>query len=293
MIDKPFEGAISAFYKSGVPAPIRKAIKTAKRKQILNPDFPYKKRINSAEYDQAYQGLQVELMKMQTWAADTDQRIAIILEGRDAAGKGGTIKRFMEHLNPRTARVVALSKPTKREQGQWYFQRYIKHLPDPGEIVFFDRSWYNRAVIEPVFGFCSDKQNAAFYDQVPNVEQMLIDDGMIIIKIWLTVGRGEQLRRFLDRERDPLKQWKLSGIDVKGLGLWDEYTAAISTMFERTHLSFSPWNVIRSDDKRRARLASQRLVLSQLDYTGKDTSVVGAPDPDICGDPSLMGHEVD
>lgn len=288
---KPFDGAISHFYKNDCPKAIRKAIRNGKKKQILNPDYPYEKWMKSREYDATYADLQVELVKFQTWAAETGQRIAIIFEGRDAAGKGGTIKRFHENMNPRNSRVVALSKPTPRESGQWYFQRYIRHLPDPGEIVFLDRSWYNRAVIEPVFGFCTDTQKQAFFNQVPDVERMLVEDGIQLIKIWLTVGQGEQLRRFLRRESDPLKQWKLSGIDVKGLHLWDEYTDAIEQMFERTHSDISPWNVIRSDDKRRARIAAQRLVLSQFDYTGKNIEVVGTPDPLICGTPSLMGSQ--
>lgn len=288
MSDKPFDGAISAFYKNECPKDIRKAIKNRKKRQIINPDYPYPMRMDADEYDAAFFDLQVELIKMQTWAAETGQRIAVIFEGRDAAGKGGTIKRFQQHLNPRTARVVALSKPTPRERGQWYFQRYIQHLPDPGEIVFFDRSWYNRAVIEPVFEFCTDEQREAFFTQAPDIENMLLNDGMKVIKIWLTVGRAEQLRRFLSRESDPLKQWKLSGIDVKGLGLWDEYTDAITEMFARTHTDTSPWHVIRSDDKLRARIAAQRLVLSQLDYDGKNPDVVSLPDPQICSDPNLL-----
>ena len=289
---KPFDGAISSFFEQDAPADVRRAITSQRKGKILNPQYPYPDKMKTKEYDEIMYALQIELVKMQAWIHATGQRIAIVFEGRDAAGKGGTIKRFRENLNPRSAKSVALSKPSDVERGQWYFQRYISHLPNAGEIAFFDRSWYNRAVIEPVFGFCTPEQNAHFYRQTPEFEQMLSDDGIKLIKIWLTVGRAEQLSRFLSRESDPLKQWKLSSIDVKGLGLWNEYSEAIETMFERTHTATSPWNVIRSDDKKRARIAAIRLVLSQLNYDGKNENAVQPPDDNICGNPEAMGFEL-
>ena len=289
---KPFDGAITKYYESGAPKNIRKAVRKGKKNDVLAPNFPYKKRMDRDEYDTLYAALQIELVKMQSWIIETNQRIAIVFEGRDGAGKGGTIYRFGEHLNPRGARVVALAKPTPRESSQWYFQRYVQHLPSAGELVFFDRSWYNRAVIEPVFGFCTPEQNQHFYNQAPGFEDMLVEDGITLIKIWLTVGRAEQLRRLLARESDPLKQWKLSGIDVKGLELRDEYSTEIERMFKETDTETSPWNVIRSDDKRRARIAAIRLVLAKMDYDGKDHDVVTAPDPEISGSPAIMGLEV-
>ncbi len=288
---KPFEGAITKYYELAAPNEIREAIKKGKKSDILAPGFPYKKRMKRKEYDTLYAALQIEMVKMQSWINETGQRIAIVFEGRDSAGKGGTIYRFGENLNPRGARVVALAKPTPRESSQWYFQRYVQHLPSEGELVFFDRSWYNRAVIEPVFGFCTPEQNQHFYNQTPGFEDMLVEDGITLIKIWLTVGRAEQLRRLLARESDPLKQWKLSGIDVKGLELWDEYSTQIARMFKETDTETSPWNVIRSDDKRRARIAAMRLVLSKMDYDGKNHDIVIAPDPEISGSPAIMALE--
>lgn len=289
---KPFDGAISAFYENEAPKTVREAITSRQKRKVLNPEYPYQDQMKSSDYDEIMYALQIELVKMQTWIDQTEQRIAVVFEGRDAAGKGGTIKRFRENLNPRSAKVVALSKPSDVERGQWYFQRYISQLPNAGEISFFDRSWYNRAVIEPVFGFCTPDQNAHFYRQTPEFEQMLADDGIKLIKIWLTVGRSEQLRRFLSRESDPLKQWKLSSIDVKGLSLWNEYSDTIETMFENTHTATSPWNVIRSDDKKRARIAAIQMVLSQLDYDGKNANSVQPADDKICGNPKDMGFEI-
>ena len=290
-MSKPFDGAISRYFEVEAPEPIRQSLAAARKKDVLNPAYPYPTLLKRGEYEAAYADLQIEMVKMQAWAKATGKRIAVVFEGRDAAGKGGTIKRLRENLNPRGARVVALAKPTETELGQWYFQRYIAHLPAAGEIVFFDRSWYNRAVIEPVFGFCTSVQRDQFFTQVPEFEKMLVDDGITLIKIWLTVGRAEQLRRFLARESDPLKQWKLSGIDVKGLGKWQAYSDAIALMFAQTHSATSPWNVIRSDDKRRARLAAMQLVLSALDYTGKSTAIVTGPDDAITGDPTHIGFE--
>ncbi|MAC82382.1 MAG: polyphosphate kinase 2 [Rhodobacteraceae bacterium] len=283
----PFDGAISAFFTNTAPPDIRDAIKNAKSKDVLGHNFPYDKRMDSDSYEAAHDALQIELVKMQAWAKATGQRIAIVFEGRDASGKGGTIKRFRENLNPRGARVVALAKPSDAEASQWYFQRYISHLPSGGEIVFFDRSWYNRGVVEHVFGFCEAEDRERFFRQVTPFETALVNDGVRLFKLWLNVGRAEQLRRFLDREQDPLKHWKLSKIDVEGLGLWDEYSAAILETLTRSHDAAAPWTVVRSDDKRRARLAAIRHVLAGLDYTDKDAEAVGIPDPRICGGPEL------
>lgn len=286
-MELPFDGAISSFFKSEAPDEVRKAIKTAKKDRILNPDYPYRERMDKHAYEDHLDALQIELVKLQRWARETGARIAIVFEGRDAAGKGGTIKRFRANLNPRGARVVALSKPTDREQTQWYFQRYIDHLPAGGEIVFYDRSWYNRGVVEKVFGFCDDAQRKAFFQQVIPFERMLVDEGIHVFKIWLNVGRAEQLRRFLDREHDPLKQWKLSWIDVEGLKKWDAYSEAIVETFTKSHSQEAPWTIIRSDDKRRARIAAIQSVLCKLDYTGKNKKALGAPDSRIAGGPEM------
>ena len=286
---KPFDGAITKFYQQDAPQDVHDAIKGAKKNRILNPDYPYAKRMDKDEYEETLENLQVELVKMQAWVADTGARIAVVFEGRDAAGKGGTIKRFREYLNPRQAKVVALSKPTDEERSQWYFQRYIKHLPHGGQITLFDRSWYNRGVVEQVFGFCTPAQRQLFFNQVNDFEKMLVDDNIYLTKLWLTVGRAEQLRRFLDREDDRLKQWKLSSIDVKGLYKWDDYTAAIQETFAVSHSAHAPWHVIRSDDKRRARINAIRTVLAQIPYDGKDSTIVSTPDAKICGGPELIG----
>ncbi|MFK7875262.1 MAG: polyphosphate kinase 2 [Paracoccaceae bacterium] len=283
----PFDGAISAFYNQDAPQQIRDAIAQSEKGHILAPDYPYSKRLSRKKYDAEFSKLQIELVKLQSWTKETGARIAIVFEGRDAAGKGGTIKRFRENLNPRGARIVALSKPTETQASQWYFQRYIKHLPSAGEIVFFDRSWYNRAVVEHVFGFCSPEERGLFFRQTPRFEDMLAADGIKLVKFWLNVSRPEQLRRFLQREKDTLKQWKLSKIDVEGLKKWDSYSSAIADLFEHTHSPKTPWTVIRTDDKRRARLAAMQHVLSRVDYAGKDHAVVGPPDPLICGGPDI------
>ncbi len=288
MTDLPFDGDISRYFEHQAPAQVRAEIETAKKGEILATNFPYEKRWKRSDYEAAIADLQVELVKMHRWAKDTGQRIAIVFEGRDAAGKGGTIKRFRENLNPRGARVVALSKPTETEQGQWYFQRYIKHLPTKGEVVFFDRSWYNRGVVEKVFGFCSDEQREKWFEQVNPFEQMLVDEGIKVFKIWLNVDRAAQLKRFLDRESDPLKQWKLSWIDVEGLKKWEEYSVAIQETLTKTHTPDTPWLVVRSADKRRARVNAIRAVLRQLDYTGRNDTALGAVDENIVGGPDLM-----
>jgi len=283
----PFNGAISAYYEDAAPAEIRNAIRERGKDEILSRSYPHPKRLGRKSYDNEMANLQVELVKMQAGIKQSGDRVAVLFEGRDASGKGGTIKRFRENLNPRGARVVALSKPSEAEQTQWYFQRYIDHLPSGGEITFFDRSWYNRAVVENVFGFCSDDQRERFFRQVDGFERALVDDGIKLFKFWLNVDRAEQLRRFLKREKDPLKQWKLSPIDIKVLERWDDYTAAIGETFERSHSEAAPWTVIKSEDKRRARLSAVRHVLNALDYENKDVGALGSVDTTICSGPEI------
>ncbi|WP_457774437.1 polyphosphate kinase 2 [Phycobium rhodophyticola] len=285
--NKPFDGAISAFFENEAPEAVRNAIKRGDKGDILDAAYPHSEKMPRKAYDKEMEALQIELVKLLSWAKDSGARIAIVFEGRDAAGKGGTIKRFRENLNPRGARVVALSKPTDKEQTQWYFQRYTDHLPAGGEITFYDRSWYNRGVVEKVFGFCSDEQRAHFFTQTPDFERMLVDEGIYLFKLWLNVGRAEQLRRFLARESDPLKQWKLSWIDVEGLKNWDAYSAAIEETFARTHTEHAPWTIVRSDDKRRARLAAIRTVLHGIPYANKDEKAIGPIDDKICGGPDI------
>lgn len=239
------------------------------------------------EYEAAMEPLREELVAMARWARTSGERIVVLFEGRDTAGKGGAIRAVSDKLNPRQCHIVALAKPTEAEQGQWYFQRYIDHLPSAGEIVFFDRSWYNRGVVEHVFGFCTEAQREHFFTQVPDFEKMLVDEGIHLFKFWLNVGRAEQLRRFLARESDPLKQWKLSWIDVEGLKKWDAYSDAIRETLDRSHTDVAPWTVIRSDDKKRARLAAIRQVLSHLDYARKDAKSLGEVDSKICGGPDI------
>ncbi len=234
------------------------------------------------QYEREKEKLQEELVKLQQWIKKTNNRVAIIFEGRDAAGKGGNIRRFTEHLNPRSMRLVALNKPTMVERGQWYFTRYIKHLPNPGEIVFFDRSWYNRAVVEPVMGFCTPHQYDQFMVQLPEFEHMLYEDGVIIIKFWLSITKEEQLKRFKAREDNALKRWKFSPVDRKGQEYWDDYTRYKELMFSKTHTSFSPWIIVKTNDKKVARLECMRYVLSQFDYNAKeDANVSILPDPNV------------
>jgi len=245
--------------------------------------YPYKEKMKRREYERLKSELQVELLKVQNWVRETGQRMVLLFEGRDAAGKGGTIKRYMEHLNPRHARIVALEKPTEREQGQWYFQRYIQNMPTKGEIVMFDRSWYNRAGVERVMGFCTPAQYLEFMRQTPQVERMLVNDGILLFKYWFSVSREEQLRRFQSRKNDPLKQWKLSPVDLASLDKWDEYTAAKEAMFFYTDTADAPWTVIKSDDKKRARINCMRHFLTRLDYPGKNTKVAIEADPLLVG----------
>jgi len=233
-------------------------------------------------YETELEKLQVELVRLQRWVQSRRQRVAILFEGRDAAGKGGAIRRFTEHLNPRAMRVVALPKPTEEEQGQWYFQRYMRQLPNPGEIVFFDRSWYNRAVVEPVNAFCTREQYDRFMRQVPEFEHMLYEDGVQVVKFWFSISKSEQLRRFESRAHNPLKQWKLSPIDAKAQELWDSYTHYKELMLSQTHTSFSPWIIVKANNKRKARLESIRYILSLFPYEGRETSMISLhPDPNI------------
>lgn len=285
--DLPFDGAISRYFAEGAPKPLRNAISRADKDDIIATSYPYSEKMTRKAYQKEMDALQIQLVRMLAGIRESGQRLAVVFEGRDASGKGGTIKRVRENLNPRHARVVALTKPSDREQSQWYFQRYVDHLPSAGEVVLFDRSWYNRGVVEKVMGFTTETARETFFRQVIPFERMLHDDGIILIKIWLNVGRAEQLRRFLARERDPLKQWKLSSIDIKGLPLWDAYSAAIDETLLRTHSDHAPWTVIRSDDKRRARLAVIRAILGQVAYARKDARVVGIPDPKISGGPEI------
>jgi polyphosphate kinase 2 len=239
--------------------------------------------MKTEDYEDEVELLQIELVKMQAWVQTVGQRIVLVFEGRDAAGKGGTILRFNENLNPRGARVVALAKPSEPERGQWYFQRYIERLPTKGEIVCFDRSWYNRSGVEHVMGFCTPPEYLEFMRQTPEFERMLVRSGIKLFKFWFSVSRAEQLRRFIGRAKDPLKQWKLSPMDVESLSRWDEYTKAKEAMLFYTDTADAPWTIVRSDDKKRARLNAMRHVLNSIPYTGKDTNVVQPPDPKILG----------
>jgi polyphosphate kinase 2 len=243
--------------------------------------YPYREKLATSDYEQEKLRLQAELLKVQSWVKESGEKIAMFFEGRDAAGQGGAIRRFMEHLNPRAAHVVALEKPSEREGGQWYFQRYLSHLPTRGEMVFFDRSWYNRAGVEKVMGFCTPREYLEFLRQCPLLERMLVNSGIRMFKFWFSVSRTEQLRRFHSRKTDPLKQWKLSPVDMASLGKWDDYTKAKEAMFFHTDTADAPWTVIKSDDKKRARINCIRYFLSELDYPGKDESVLSPPDPKI------------
>ncbi|NNF04525.1 MAG: polyphosphate kinase 2 [Rhodothermales bacterium] len=250
--------------------------------------YPYESKLTRRSYEKWKRTLQIELLKVLNWVRETDQKIVLVFEGRDAAGKGGTIKRFMEHLNPRFTRIVALDKPTEEERGQWYFQRYVDQLPTEGEIVFFDRSWYNRAGVEPVMGFCTEEEHQRFLRQVPEFERMLVNSGLILCKYWFSVTKQAQHQRFESRKKDPLKSWKFSKIDMQSRGLWDEYTAAKLEMFSVSETEYAPWTIIKSDDKKRARLNCMIHFLNNLDYPDKNEDAVRMPDPLIVGDPSQM-----
>ncbi|BBG65860.1 probable UDP-galactose-lipid carrier transferase [Hydrogenimonas sp.] len=264
---------------------IQKKIDSLSKKsglRLLAKGKKVQKALRTVMYEEDLVKLQVELIKLQNWVFENKKRVLVIFEGRDAAGKGGAIKRFTERLNPRRYRVVALPKPSDVEAGQFYFQRYFAHLPNPGEIVFFDRSWYNRAIVEPVFGFCSDEQYEKFMQEVPEIEHALIDDGIIMIKFWFSISKEEQQKRFKERELNPLKQWKLSPVDKEAQQMWDRITYYKEEMFSRTHTTFSPWIIVKSNDKKSARLESIRYVLSHIPYEGKEKAEINLhPDPDI------------
>jgi polyphosphate kinase 2 len=255
-------------------------------------DYPYRERMRRHEYEKQKRLLQIELLKLQKWVRQTGNRLVIVFEGRDAAGKGGTIKRFMEHMNPRGATVIALEKPTPREQSQWYFQRYVEHLPAGGEIVLFDRSWYNRAGVERVMGFCTDEEYREFMREAPDFERMLVRSGTHLTKFWFSVSRSEQRTRFIIRQIDPVRQWKLSPMDIQSLDKWDDYTVAKEAIFHYTDTLWAPWTVVKSNDKKRARLEAMRHILEQFDYPGKDPAVVGSPDRKVIGPPSLLSEQV-
>ena len=275
------------------PAEFPKISPDAIRQAFEYGKYPYKTRLSRREYERQKAALQAELLKVQKWVKETGQKFVLIFEGRDAAGKGGTIKRFMEHLNPREARIVALNKPTEEEKGQWFFQRYIAELPTAGEMVFYDRSWYNRAGVERVMGFCRPNEYLEFMRQTPEIERMMVRSGIQLYKYWFSVTQDEQLRRFESRETDPLKRWKLSPVDKASLDKWDDYTEAKEAMFFYTDTADAPWTIIKSNDKKRARLNCMRHFLASLDYPGKDAEVVGAPDPLIVGRAEHVVHNAD
>jgi polyphosphate kinase 2 len=256
-------------------------------------DYPYDERMTRDEYDRIKRLLQIELLKLQNTLKSSGERLVILFEGRDAAGKGGTIKRFMEHLNPRGARVVALEKPSERELTQWYFQRYVQHLPAAGEIVLFDRSWYNRAGVERVMGFCTRAEYLEFMREAPELERMLVRSGINLVKFWFSVSRNEQRTRFLIRQVDPVRQWKLSPMDLASLDKWDDYTEAKEAMFFYTDTADAPWTVVKSNDKKRGRVEAMRHVLSRFKYDNKDVGLVGNPDPLIVGAAALAAESVD
>jgi len=264
-------------------------------KDILeNKGNHFSKVLKTVAYEEELKDLQVELVKLQQWVAKNNKRVAVIFEGRDAAGKGGAIRRFMEHLSPRSSRLVALNKPTKIEKGQWYFMRYIKELPNPGEIVFYDRSWYNRAVVEPVMGFCNEKEYNEFMSQVPEFEHMLYEDGLIIIKFWLSISKDEQKKRFNARMQNPLKRWKFSPVDQKGQELWNRYSHYKDQMYSKTHTSYSPWVIVKTNEKEVARLECIRYVLSRFNYEGKDSKKTNLlPDPNVIMHYFRSSHQID
>jgi polyphosphate kinase 2 len=251
------------------------------RLETWREDFPYRERMSRPEYDRVKRQMQIELLKLQTWIKKSGERVVIIFEGRDAAGKGGTIKRFTQHLNPRGTKVVALDKPSPRESTQWYFQRYIAYLPAAGEVVLLDRSWYSRAGVERVMGFCTEEEYQEFLIEAPDLERMLVRSGIHLIKFWFSVSRSEQRTRFAIRQLDPVRRWKLSPMDLASLDKWSEYTRAKESMFFHTDTADAPWTVVKSNDKKRGRVEAMRWVLSRFNYPGKDFDIIGQPDPQI------------
>jgi polyphosphate kinase 2 len=280
----PMVALIDEQVRTSIPEELVARVKSVKsKKEIISSTYPYSKQMKESAYLEEVELLQIELVKMQAWVKEVGERIVLIFEGRDAAGKGGTIQRLTENLNPRGAKVVALAKPSDTERGQWYFQRYIENLPTKGEIVFFDRSWYNRAGVEHVMGFCTPHEYLEFMRQTPEFERMMVRSGIRLFKFWFSVSREEQLRRFLGRAQDPLKQWKLSPMDVESLGRWEAYTKAKEAMLFYTDTADAPWTIVRSDDKNRARLNAMKHVLHSIPYAGRDTDIVTAPDPHLVG----------
>lgn len=280
----PMVSVINEMVEKHIPKDLVERVRaTTDKKQIVSSVYPYERMMSKTEYEKEIELLQIELVKMQSWLIRSGEKIVMIFEGRDAAGKGGTITRFTDHLNPRGARVVALAKPTEREKGQWYFQRYVSNLPTNGELVFLDRSWYNRAGVEKVMGFCSPGEYLEFMRQAPEFERMITRSGVRLFKFWFSVSREEQLRRFLSRAKDPLKQWKLSPMDLESLSRWDEYTEAKESMLFYTDTADAPWTIIRSDDKKRARLNAIKFLLNNIDYAGKDEELLSDMDPLVVG----------
>jgi polyphosphate kinase 2 len=255
-----------------------------RKRALTSGGYPYSEKMDKDEYEETLERLQVELVKVQAWQQATGHRVLAIFEGRDAAGKGGTINALRQNMNPRTARNVALTKPTPTEQGQWYYQRYVTHFPTAGEFVTFDRSWYNRAGVEPVMGFCTPEQHHDFLEATPTFEKMIVDERVHFFKFWLNIGQEMQLKRFHDRRHSALRNWKFSPMDVAGMSKWDAYTEMRDLMFSRTHTAYAPWIVIRANDKRRARIAAMRRVLQSLPYAGRDLNAIGKADPKIIGD---------
>ena len=288
-MDLPLDGAISKYAAEEAPHEVRAILAGADADSVTNPQYPYPEEMKRKAFKAEMADLQVELVRFQCWVKESGARVAILFEGQDASGKGGAINAFTKNLNPRGARVVALPKPSDAEAGQWYFQRYVCHLPAKGEIVLFDRSWYNRGVVEKVFGFCTDAERVRWFKQVVPFEKLVVNEGILLFKVWLHVGRATQLERFLDRERDPLKQWKLSWIDAEGLRKWDDYARAIDETLAATHHADAPWVVIRADDKRRARLNLIRSVLRPIDYARRDKKALGKIDPLVVGGPEVTG----
>ena len=254
------------------------------KKALRSGGFPYDDKLKGKTYDKDYESLQIEMVKLQVWMQEAGERVMVLFEGRDAAGKGGTIEAIRENMNPRTARNVALTKPTETERGQWYYQRYVAQFPTAGEFVTFDRSWYNRGGVEPVMGFCTPEQHQRFLDETPAFEQMIRNDGIRFFKIWLDIGQEMQLKQFHERRHSPLKHWKFSPIDVAGMKLWDKYTEARNTMVSRTHTPHAPWTIVRSNDRKRARLAVMRRILHTIPYKGRNLDAIGAEDPKIIGE---------
>jgi polyphosphate kinase len=276
---KPFDGAVSRFVAHDAPSEIRDQLREAGKNTILDARYPYSERMSAEDYEADDKLCQLELIKAQSWMRGTGQRIVVVFEGRDAAGKGGTIKAVTENLNPRYARVVALAAPDETERGQWYFQRYVQHLPSSGEIAFFDRSWYNRAGVEHVMGFCNDEEYSLFFRQAPGFERSLTQSGVHLFKLWFTVSAREQRRRFEARSEDPLKQWKISPMDAEAVKRYAKYGQARDTMLAGTDHADAPWTIVNSNEKKRARLESIRHVLSSLDYDHKDKDVARHADP--------------